>query len=395
MKPNTNRVNLTRPRIRSIRLLVTYRALLYAIVLSFVLGMNACNKNEAPQTGERGDSTTRQRDQSTSQEHSERSVKDLFLSGQRHSNAPVEQRRQLIEKLSTSELVTSIRSLNLLSDGNDRMILPSIFATLAEKDPNKMMDMLHELPGEYYKSAILKAFPYLARENPEFLQDYVLENDFTGEKNRWLMIGACEVLGKENPARALRFFDQMSDEKQRSHLGTVLLKQAATKTPELVVTFLTKNETAPYFASLFRDVLYTVLVTDPAFAREMALSYPEVDSTDLSAGIYTSMARQDPRWALEEMSRSSPTVRTEVFTRRSFDNKTYFSKLFSEDPTKTINLMNGIIPTTANLNLFKEAADRLSSLPAGAAKDSSVRSFADLIRATDPEAADRWMESIQ
>jgi hypothetical protein len=372
-----------------------HRASLILGILSFVLAMNACNKEEPVQSDESGSSTTRRGESLTGIKDPAPPVKDLFLAEKSQAATLAEQRRQSIKELSTLELVTSIRSLNLLGDGNDRMILPSIFAALAEKDPNEMLIILRELPGEYYKTAVLEAFPYLARQNPEFLQTYVLETDFIGEKDRWWMIAACQALGKENPIEALSFFEQMPDEKRQGHLGTTLLKQAASEAPELVVDFLIENQTAPYFTSLFRDVLYTVLVTDPAFALDLASSYPEVDNTDIRAGIYTSMARQSPKWAIEEMSNASPDVRMEIFTRRNRDNQTYFSMLFSEDPTKTIELLEGIVLNTANSNLFSEAGKRLSGLPAGAVRDSSVRSFAELIRPIDPKAADLWLESIR
>jgi hypothetical protein len=359
------------------------------------LAINACNKNEIAQSDESDTSMAHRSKSKTGERHSQESVKDLFLPDQRQRETFEDQRFQTIDKLSTSAIVTTIRSLNLLGDGNDRGILPDLFLALAEKDPSKLLEMLNELPGEYYKSAIFQAFPYLARENPEILQYHVLMSDFKDKKDRWLMIAACEVLGENNPGKALSFFNEMTDEKKQGPLGTMLLKRAASKEPELVVNFLDEKRTSPYFTGLFQDVLYTVLENDPSFALKLASSYPEVQNTNLSAGIYTSMARKNPKLALAEMSNASPVVRLDILTRHGFDNNSYFSKLFSEDPAKTIMLLNGIIPSAANSKLFEEAAKRLSSLPAGPVRDSSVRSFAEIIRPADPETADLWIKSIR
>lgn len=357
--------------------------------------MNACNKSKTVQSENTRTSTIHQSNNETGEIKSQESVKKLFLSDQKQREARAKERILLIGELSTSALVTSIRSLNLADDENDRIILPGLFLALAEKDPNRLFEMLNELPGEYYKIALSKAFPYLAKKNSDILQNHVLASDFRDPKERWMMIGACEVLGKENPVKALSFFDMLSDEKRKGPLGTTLLKHAASADPKSVVGFLTQNRTAPYFTGLFRDVLYTVLEDDPGFALELAKSYPEVVNTNLSAGIYASMARKNPKLALGEMSVASPEVREEILTRHNFDNISYFSKLFSEDPTKTIELLNGISQSTANSDLFEEVANRLSSLPAGPKRDSAVRSFAAMIRPSDPETADRWIESLR
>lgn len=396
MKSHLLRFTVASPPIVSARPHGNRSALLGAGFLCFALAINACNQNDTAQSDESGTSMAHQsKSKTTGERRSHELVKELFLVDRRQGEALAEQRRQSIRELSTSALVTSIRSLNPVDEPNDRAILPKLFLALAEKDPIKLFEMLNDLPGEYYKIAMSESFPYLAKENPEFLQSYVLISDFQGERDRWMMIGACEVLGKENPGKALNFFDEMSDEKKQGHLGTMLLKQAASEEPNLVVDFLSRRRTSPYFTDLFRDVLYTVLVNDPSFALKLASSYPEVQNTHLSAGIYASMARKNPKSALEEMSNASPEVRVEIFTRRNFDNKSYFSKLFSEDPAKTMNLLNGIIPSTANSHLFEEAANRLSSLPTGSVRDSSVRSFAEVIRPVDPETADRWIESLR
>jgi len=365
--------------------------------------VNACRKDEADQSGEPGRSEGRRSDsledhptEGTKEPiHPKLSMKDLLLAEQSQSTDIAEQRREAIRGLSSAQLIQSIRSLDLLNDGTDRMILRSMFLVLAEKDPSRIMEMLDELPGDYYKVALAEAFPYLARENPDFLKDFVKQCDFEGDKNRWLTIGACENLGKENPKAALVFFEEISDNYKKGPLGISLLKQAASEEPTLVVEALASKRTAPYFVDLFRDVLYTVLEKDPAYADELASSYPEVRNDNLSAGIYTSMARKDPKWAIEEMAVATPVVRLEILTRPTRDNSTYFSKLFSEDPERTIKLLNGIVPSTANSNLFQEAADHLSSLPAGPVRDTSVRSFAEVIRPSDPETADRWIESLR
>jgi len=336
----------------------------------------------------------------TTSEHSHGSVKDLFLSDQRRWEELAEQRRRSIGELSTSAIVNAIQSLDLVGEKNervinDRIILQDLFLALAERDPSKMLEMAKELPDEYDRIAILKAFPYLAKENPEFLQSYVLTSDFEAGKDRWMMLAACQYLGEGNPGKAVILFDEMSEERKQSNLGTMLLQHAASKESALVVDFLTERRNSPYFIDSFRHVLYTVLVNDPGFAIKLASSYPEVQETNLSAGIYTSMARKDPKWAIKEMAVATPVVRLEILTRPTRDNSTYFSELFSEDPERTIKLLNGIVPSTANSNLFQEAADRLSSLPAGTVRDTSVRSFAEVIRPSDPETADRWIESLR
>lgn len=396
MKPHLLRFAVASPSMVSARRHGNRNVVLGAGVLCFVLAMNACKKNETGQSDVGGTSrVNRIQSETTVERHSQESVEDIFLSERKGVEAFEEQRRQSLSKLSASALVTSIRSLNLLDEPNDRIVLPELFLALAKKDPGGVLEMLNELPGEYYTTAVTDAFPYLARENPELLEDYLLSADFNGKKERWLMIGACEVLGKENPGKALSFFDEMSEEKKQGHLGTMLLTQAASRDPDLVVGFLTGNRQSPYFTGLFRDVLYTILVKDPHLALKLASSYPEVQNTNLSAGIYASMARVNPKLALDEMSYTSPEVRMEILTRRNVDNITYFSKLFSEDPAKTTGLLKGIIPGTANSSLFDEAADQLSNLPAGPVRNSSIRSFAEVIRPTDPETADRWIELLR
>lgn len=375
--------------------LFTVAALCFIALCSCNEEHTAKSPDPAPRVADISGSSTDKRTTDIGELSPEESLKNSISSNRKTQEALSEQRYQSLRKLSTSALIASIRSMDLSGNADDRVVLPKYFLALAEKDPNILFSTLKELPGEYYKAAIVDAFPYLAKENPEILRNYVLTKDFTDKKDKWLMLGACRALGRENPENALSFFDVISDENKRGPLGVTLLKHAASEKPDLVVDFLKRDPTSPYFTDLFRDVLYTVLEKDPSSALKLASSFPGVEDTNLSAGIYTSMARKNPKWALEEMFNASSEVREEIFSRYAFDDKSYFSKLFSENPVKTVELLKGIAPSSANSDLFREVTNQLSSLPPGPEKSASVRSFAELIRPADPKTADLWLESLR
>jgi hypothetical protein len=385
----------TSPLIASVKTERDRRVLLRAGFLCFALSVSACDRNETDSSNEDRTSVTNGKTSRPPGRHSPELVKDLFLSEQRQREMLNEKRLDSVRELSASALMATIRSLNPIDERNDRVILPNLFLALAEKDPSRTLELLDEVPDPYYRIGALAVFPYLAEIHPEILQDFVLATDFSAERNRWMMLEACAALGKKNPEKALSFFEEMPNEIKQGHLGTILLKQAASEEPRLVIDFLVNKKQSPYFTGLFRDVLYTILVNDPILALTLASSHPEVQDTHLTAGIYTSIVRKDSKLALERIPDTSPEVREEILTRRGFDNMTYFTRLFSEDPAKTLGLLNGIVPTPANANLFKEAVDQLSSLPAGPVRHSSVRSFAEAIRPVDPVTADRWIESLR
>lgn len=373
------------------------RSLNFAVLLFLPILISGCEKRVAEKDDGK-DSRSASTTQDTKREvvlDSGSDVLKLLHSKQADEVAQIEREHRATSQMGVKAIIEAIHSLDLDGKSQDRAILSRLFLALAHEEPGKFFEMLRTLPGGYYKTAIADAFPYLAKSRPEILENYVSNTKDDTDQNRWLILGACELLGKYDPCRAVGFFDNMPDSFKSSSAAIGLLKNAASIDPEVVVRHLEQKRNESYFVNSYREVLYTILVNNPEMALDLASSHPDVQDTRLSAGIYSSMARKDPLIALDKITNASPDVRLEVLKRRGIDNHTYFEKLFLFNPVKTIGLFKGIVPSMSSASLYEVAAKRLSNMAPSPEKNESVRLFADAVRTVDPETADLWLNSLK
>lgn len=271
------------------------------------------------------------------------------------------ERMQFLIGLDKSRLEGEILSLDLENNRDDRSLLPALFLALAQTEPSRVFDLFDVLPGDYYRMAASEAFPFLAGENPDMLRNFVMRGAFEGDRNRWLTIAACDSLAKADSGIAVALFDDLSPEKKQSPLGVTLLKRAAEDDPDVVVRRLTKHRNAPFFAELFRDVLYTIKIKDPSLAFDLVKSYPEVATPKLIAGIYQAVVEDSPESALAQLPDADPDVLEILLSRRNRDNQDYFSVLYGESPGQALKLLDRLIVSDTNYSLFENAASMISS----------------------------------
>ena len=274
-------------------------------------------------------------------------------------------------RMSKLDLVSLKKLLNQIADkrysDDNKTEFELAIGELALRDPEAAMayfipqNMRPTEPGFAFVVSLL------AETSPDLLKDWLkndLNNGPLGVRAECLRI-ALQGLANMDPASALDFYKQgkWDNAGKSDAINSIFLCWARKSTEEAKIAALKSFSGADLDRALY-NIILVAKSADPKSAMDLTKEIKDYSSRERAVGmIFSSWIESDPDFALKQLKTfSEPELQTLLMSDLSGGiDKSLISKIVANDPDQIVDLLQKIVPSSANEDLFRCAVLALSS----------------------------------
>ena len=269
-------------------------------------------------------------------------------------------REDELDAMSSDELVAYIKFLGDPATMDQRLLMMKAFEKLAARDGIAALNLAKSLPVETCKRVGWSIFGILAKTNPEIVRSWVLSNDWTDEKDRWLsIVGVVEFarLAPGDAATLLKQCDPARSERLRFPILVEIAKSdfgRAMQTAKELGVDKQKDLVAGMLSALGRE--------NPAKAYAECGKLGEPSITEMVVpGILGKWIEKDAATAFGVLAEIEPKLLQMVLAKTDDNGHSYISKLIETDGSLSAGLLARLALTSNNKAIFNQAVTKLSA----------------------------------